>query len=134
MACFLVPTGEAIVTTITKKVIEKHEVETSDAKESKKIDEIRFSEKLGWLNKMLWGGSGLLAFEHLWHGEISPYFPFLTAASNVKDATEMLHEMATSGTAMAVLVTVAWGVLVAVTDKIRKNAQEPDKVQEVDAV
>jgi len=36
---------------------------------------------LGWLTNMLWGGSLLLAFEHVWHGEETPWFPFLTAAA-----------------------------------------------------
>ena len=75
---------------------------------------------------MLWGGSGLLAFEHLWHGEISPFFPFLTAASDPTDRAEMLHEMATSGSAMAVTVTAVWAVTVLVSMKAetRKKAGE----------
>ncbi|MCR4889855.1 MAG: hypothetical protein K5979_11860 [Ruminococcus sp.] len=121
MACFLVPATEAVVTTIVQKVVEK--------KEGKKHSEttFRFSEKLKWLNGMLWGGSGLLAFEHLWHGEISPFFPFLTAASDPSDAAEMLHEMATSGTAMAVLVTAVWAAALAVSSKIVSSQKEEKK-------
>ncbi len=121
MACFLVPATEAVVTTIVQKVVEK--------KEGKKDSEttLRFSEKLKWLNGMLWGGSGLLAFEHLWHGEISPFFPFLTAASDPSDAAEMLHEMATSGTAMAVLVTAVWAAALAVSSKIVSSQKEEKK-------
>ena len=63
---------------------------------------------------MLWGGSALLIFEHVWHGEIVPYFPFLTAAQNPQDTAAMLHEMSTVGVAMAVLVTLIWGIGVAV--------------------
>ena len=84
MACFLVPGTEAIVTTIVTAVVKKKEnndlkkasVEGTSAAE--KIG-TKFSTKLGWLNKMLWGGSALLAFEHVWHGEVIPVFPFLTA-------------------------------------------------------
>ena len=130
MACFLVPAGEAIITTIAAKFIKKKETVIPKSKE---VSEITFSEKLGCLNKMLWGGSGLLAFEHLWHGEISPFFPFLTAASNPADTAEMLHEMATSGTGMAVLVTAVWGVLAIVTDKIRKQSPVNEKSLEVAA-
>ena len=106
MACFLVPTTEAIVTTVLEKVL--------------KQKNNTFSVKLGWLNKMLWGGSALLAFEHVWHGEVVPFFPFLTA---VKDgnAAEMLHEMGTAGVSMAVLVTAVWGVMVAVSSFIEKR-------------
>lgn len=122
MACFLVPTAEAIVTTIAKHAIEKNELQSH---ESENDSNLRFSEKLGWLNKMLWGGSGLLAFEHVWHGEISPFFPFLTAASNSGDTMEMLHEMATSGVGMAALVTIVWAGLVVVTGII-ENQDVPD--------
>ena len=70
---------------------------------------------------MLWGGSALLAFEHIWHGEVTPWFPFLTAAGNPEDAMTMLHEMATTGVAMAVLVTAVWAGMVAVSNVIEKR-------------
>ena len=60
---------------------------------------------------MLWGGSVLLAFEHLWHGEIVPWFPFLTAAGDPESTAEMLREMATAGVSMALLITVVWGIM-----------------------
>ena len=125
MACFLVPATEAVVTTIVQKVVEKKEEKNEGKKDSETT--LRFSEKLKWLNGMLWGGSGLLAFEHLWHGEISPFFPFLTAASDPSDAAEMLHEMATSGTAMAVLVTAVWAAALAVSSKIVSSQKEEKK-------
>ena len=115
MACFLVPATEAIVTTVANTIIKSKEKDKTEHS-----DKIGFSEKLGWLNGLLWGGSGLLAFEHLWHGEISPFFPFLTAASDPADTAEMLHEMATSGTAMAVLVTLVWAGMVIITNKFKK--------------
>ena len=109
MACFLVPTTEAIVTTGIKHAADK-----------KGSDNI-FIKKMGWLNTMLWGGSALLAFEHVWHGEVTPWFPFLTAAQNAEDAAEMLHEMMTSGVAMAILVTLAWVVMVLVAQAVSKK-------------
>ena len=109
MACFLVPTTEAIVTTVIKH--------TADKKGSDNI----FIKKMNWLNTMLWGGSALLAFEHVWHGEVTPWFPFLTAAANAEDAAEMLHEMMTSGVAMAILVTLAWVVMVLVAQAVSKK-------------
>ena len=108
MACFLVPTTEAIVTTVIKKVADKNG-----------SDNI-FIKKMGWLNNMLWGGSALLAFEHVWHGEVTPWFPFLTAAADPADAAEMIHEMMTSGVAMAILVTLAWVVMVLVAQAVMK--------------
>ena len=82
---------------------------------------------------MLWGGSGLLAFEHVWHGEVTPFFPFLTAAGNPADRMEMLHEMATSGVGMAVLVTAVWGGLVAVTGMMERRAANDAVPAEVSA-
>ncbi|MCR5600018.1 MAG: hypothetical protein K6G33_04670 [Ruminococcus sp.] len=122
MACFLVPTTEAIVTTVVQKVVKKKEGEKKEGE-----TKLRFSDKLKWLNGMLWGGSGLLAFEHLWHGEVTPFFPFLTAASDPADRAEMLHEMATSGTAMAVLVTLAWLGVVFVTSRIEASQPANEK-------
>ena len=93
MACFLVPAAEAIVTTVASKVIKHKEKESVSLPEDtiKETVRTKFSAKLGWLNNMLWGGSALLAFEHIWHGEIVPYFPFLSAVSN-GETTEMLSE------------------------------------------
>ena len=64
----------------------------------------------------------MLAFEHLWHGEISPFFPFLTAASNPQDTAVML-ELATVGVSMTVAVTAIWGVML-LTAKIKESKIE----------
>ena len=126
MACFLVPAGEAVVSTIAAKVLEKKEKE-QDQKELEKggsLNELRkehFSCKLKRLNGFLWGGSALLAFEHLWHGEIQPFFPFLTAAGNPADAAEMLQEMSTVGVSMAVLVTVVWAALTFAVNRMERR-------------
>ena len=72
---------------------------------------------------MLWGGSALLAFEHVWHGEVVPFFPFLTAVEN-GEAAEMLHEMATAGVSMALLVTAVWGIMVGVVSIFEKHAKK----------
>ena len=58
MACFLVPTAEAIVTTIASKVIEKKENSPEEAKKHSENTEnagslhVPFSRKLKWLNNM----------------------------------------------------------------------------------
>ncbi len=136
MACFLVPATEAIVTTVATKIIENKENRDAEIKLEKgvsisEINKEKLSHKLGKLNAMLWGGSALLAFEHLWHGEIQPFFPFLTAAADPAEAMEMLHEMSTVGVSMAVLVTAVWGVLVAVTSSIEKREANSANKQEV---
>ena len=120
MACFVVPAVEAAVTTIITKKIEKKE--KAEAKESSVSVTTCFSRKLKWLNNMLWGGSALLAFEHLWHGEIVPWFPFLTNAVDPVNRAEMLHEMATAGVSMTLLVTALWAVIAGVSASIEKRA------------
>ena len=135
MACFLVLTAEAIVTTVAEKVIAKKEnaaLETKlDSTGTKEISEVKIplSKKLKWLNNMAWGGCALLAFEHVWHGEIVPWFPFLTAASNAEDAAEMLHEMGTVGVAMAALVTTVWLGMCAVASFVKKRAAASDSAK-----
>ena len=123
MACFIVPASEAIVTTITAKVIESKEKNTEASTETHEETKIHFPGKLGSLNKMLWGGSALLAFEHIWHGEVVPFFPFLTAVENGETA-DMLAEMGTAGVGMALLVTAVWGVMVGVSTVLEKKQSE----------
>jgi len=136
MGCFLVTVAEAAVTTVITKAVEAREKKRgvlktnteAHAAESALDTKIPFSRKLKWLNNLLWGGSFLLAFEHIWSGEVVPWFPFLTAAGSKETAIEMLREMATSGVAMAVLVTVFWVGMVLVSNAIEKRAQKETAV------
>ena len=108
--------------------MKKHErKEEVDKVEVTEVSEKKpFSHKLKWLSNLLWGGSALLAFEHLWHGEIVPWYPFLTAASDPADAMEMLHEMATVGSSMAVVVTLAWVGMVVISNVLERRAATHD--------
>ena len=115
MACFLVPMGEAIVTTVVQKVIEKKEKNVTRAEGTTKTG-LTWSRKLSWLNKMLWGGTALLGLEHLWHGEVVLSPPFLTAMKNPANIAPMLREAATVGVAMALFVTVIWAILILVVE------------------
>ena len=124
MACFLVSAAEAVVVTAVEKAEAKHEVQSSH-KHSESSEKIPFSRKLKWLTWLLWGGAFLLAFEHVWHGEVVPWFPFLTAMSDAADRAEMFHEMATVGVTMAVLVTVAWVGICLAADAIMKRREKP---------
>ena len=120
MACFIVPAAEAIVVTAAAKA-SKAEPKEAEVKIPMKV-------KLKWLSSLLWGGAVLLAFEHVWHGEVVPWFPFLTAMNDPADMAEMFQEMATVGVTMAVLVTLVWLVMCRVADKIvsgdSKDAKE----------
>ncbi len=120
MACFLVPAAEAGIVKIAEKVVKKNEGEVSEASSGK----ITLRRKLNWLSGMLGGGSVLLAFEHLWHGEITPFFPFLTAAQDAEATAEMLNEMATTGVGMAVLVTAVWGAMCIAAGSIVKRPEK----------
>ncbi len=114
MACFIVPAGEAIITTVAEKVLEKNDSPVLS----------QLSSKLKVLNGMLWGGSALLAFEHIWHGEVVPWFPFLTAMNDPADTAEMLAEMSTVGVTMAIVVTAAWAIGLGVASVLRKKTGE----------
>ncbi len=130
MACFLVSTVEAIAVTAAKKVVEKKEdVQIADEVKVETVHHTPLSTKLGWLSKMLWGGAFLLLIEHMWHGEVVPYFPFLTAMSSKADTIEMLKEMATVGVSMAVLVTAFWG-LICLAVHVKESKMSSDSTKE----
>lgn len=127
MACFLVPAAEAIVVTAAYVVAKKKEnkIEAPKLAEGNTLEtheaKITWSKRLSWLMGLLWGGVLLLAFEHLWHGEIVPFPPFLTAMSSPENTAGMLHEMATVGVMMSVTVTAVWGVICAAAQaKVKK--------------
>ena len=133
MACFLVSAAEAVVVTAVKVIEKKHEEKVIETEgQPKETTKIPFSRKLSWLIYMLVGGAILLAFEHVWHGEVTPWFPFLTAMNDPGETSEMLHEMATVGVSMAALITVVWAGMCVVADRIVKRSDET-KTSENDA-
>ena len=131
MACFLVGAAEAIIVTVASKAIKasesKKELAVRSKRGEKAVDALRekqgipWSRKLMWLAYLLWGGAFLLAYEHVWHGEVVPWFPFLTAMNDPGDTAEMLHEMSTVGVTMAVIVTVVWALICVAADLILKR-------------
>lgn len=110
MGCFIVPGIEAIITTALARAMGRERAERL---------------KLNWLNTMLWGGVFLLLIEHMWHGEVVPWPPFLTAMENPSEVGVMLHEMATVGVAMALTVTAVWGVMVALASRVSLKRAAP---------
>jgi len=128
MACFSATIAAAAAVTIAAKAIAKKEGQLTlrsgnEAPAQEYNVKTPFSRKLRWLSNLLWGGSFLLAFEHVWHGEVVPWFPFLTAASNPADAMEMLHEIATVGVCMTVVVTLVWAGMLLVTGTMEKQSR-----------
>lgn len=122
MACFIVPAAEAIAATVAVHILESKEKKTEAMCVVNDVKHIKtgFSRKIKWLSKLLWGGSSLLAFEHVWNGEVQPWFPFLTAAGT-PESTAMLHEMSTVGVGMALTVTAAWLGMIMVSHISEKN-------------
>ena len=135
MACFLVTAAEAIVVTAAAKIAKNKERSAESLKLEKKAEtETRHENRLPWSKKLmilaslLWGGAFLLCYEHIWHGEVVPFFPFLTAMNDPGDTAEMLHEMGTVGVTMALIVTVVWAVMMFAADRIMARPDpEPAK-------
>jgi hypothetical protein len=138
MACFVVPGTEAIVVTAAALLLKRYEQKkvqvrlTSGTESAKEPAKSGFARKLFWLADLLWGGVLLLAFEHLWHGEVIPTFPFLTAVKT-GEVSEMLGEMATAGVMMAMLVTLVWAGIVAVVTVMEKKADKEPEIAEENA-
>jgi hypothetical protein len=80
--------------------------------------------KIGWLNIMLWGGVAMLAIEHIAHGEVVFYPPFLTAMQNPADIPVMLQELATLGGTMTIAIVVVWIILVAITSRMPRVSKQ----------
>jgi len=98
MACFIAPMSLAIVTTVFRK----------------KIPE---ALHIGWLNIMIWGGAIMLAVEHIAHGEIILYPPFLTAMQTPAEIPVMLQEMAVVGGTMTIIIVFVWILLVVASQR-----------------
>ncbi|MFA7150496.1 MAG: hypothetical protein WC067_05730 [Candidatus Methanomethylophilaceae archaeon] len=98
MACFLVPATVALFTTIFAK---------------------KFPEQLHiwWFNIMAWGATVALLVEHIAHGEVVPWFPFLTAMSSPEATSEMLQEMLHIGVPMLLICVATWLLMVFVYNR-----------------
>ena len=134
MACFTVPLVESVVLTVAKKIVFRCNAdsvikEADEAMAAKNHKIAMLKEKLGILEKMLYGGSFLLAVEHLYHGEISLVPPFLTAMKNPAEIPAMLHEMATVGVGMALLTTVVWAAGIGIS-ALLKNLKKKSSTLE----
>ena len=108
MACFIVPMSLAVVTTVFKKKIPEQ-------------------LKIGWLNIMIWGGVIMLAVEHIAHGEIILFPPFLTAMQTPSEIPVMIHEMATIGGTMTLAIVGIWLLMVFVSQRINQKLVKPAK-------
>ena len=112
MACFTVTAAAAIGVGVARHIVKHNERKGGAARvDPIKLDDWKTSKKLGILELALFGGSFILAGEHLIHGEVSFKFPWLTAVSEGPEAVkEMLTEMGTVGVAMLLSIVGAWAV------------------------
>lgn len=131
MACFLVSTVAALGVATARHIVKHNENKQPklaiENKEYKFGSELKWSKKLAYLELTLFGGSALLAGEHILHGEVTPYPPFLTAAGESIDAArEMLTEMGTVGVTMLVSLVAAWAIGIFLFDiiKYRKHKKK----------
>lgn len=130
MACFTVSLVGAIGVSVARHIVKHHEkklvLEGKEKAPEKFGSDVKWSTKLAYLEGTLFAGSAMLAGEHIIHGEVVPFPPFLTAASSPEATSEMLHEIATIGVAMLGALVLAWAIGVFVVDYIkykkRKNA------------
>ena len=100
------------------------EEKDSSLKHSGREVGLSLRKKLHLLSNFLFSGSILLVFEHFWHGEIVPFFPFLTGARSPEDSYTMLQEMSTVGVSMALLITVIWAIYCFVLErKLQKEGE-----------
>ncbi|MDW8034379.1 MAG: hypothetical protein RMI79_05575 [Nitrososphaerota archaeon] len=88
MACFLMPMIIVVLTSLFRK----------------RIPSVLM---INVLNFLLWGGVLGLAFEHIVHGEVVLYPPFLTAGLD-----QTVFEMVTIGIPMTLSVVGVWGFIV----------------------
>lgn len=129
MACFLVSATVGIGAAVARHIVKNHEnkleLEGKTPLPEKFGSDVKWSQKLAYLELTLFSGSFVLAIEHILHGEVVPFPPFLTAANNPADTAEMLTEMGTVGVAMLAILLVTWGAGVAIVDyfKFKKRKE-----------
>jgi len=105
MACFLAPMAAGLITIVFRK-------------------KVPAALKISWLNIMLWGGVAMLVIEHIAHGEIVFYPPFLTAMQNPADIPVMLQELAIVGGLMTIAIVFVWVILVAIASRMPRLLQQ----------
>lgn len=99
MACFIAPLVEAIAVTAIRK---------SGLKGNSP-----YLQHLPDLEKMLWGGTLMLIVDHIINGELTWTFPFFTSLGQTGGAAILWREVLTVGVPMALVLTAAWAVWVA---------------------
>lgn len=96
MACLIAPAAVATATAlIRKKVPAKYQINR--------------------LLLMLWGGTAMLLVDHIWSGEIVPYWPFFTAGFG-----QIMREVWQVGVPMTLAIFAIWTLMLAFSVKTQK--------------
>lgn len=92
MACFITPLTIGLALALVKRVFKN----------------LYEKARLTFLEITLLGGSAILAVEHVWRGEVTPYPPFLTAAKNPAEIPVMINEVMFVGGLMSIASMIPW--------------------------
>ena len=136
MACFTVSAVAGVGVAVARHIVKHHEnklvLANREAPVEKFGSDIKWSKKLGYLELTLFSGSFILAAEHIIHGEVVPFPPFLTAMESAEETAEMWQEIGTVGVGMLAILVLAWAIGVFAVDfiKYRKRKQTPKLVEE----
>ena len=136
MACFTVTAAAGIGVAVARHIVKHHEKKLASLGQEPKIErfgsDVKWSKKLGALELTLFSGSFVLALEHIMHGEVVPYPPFLTAMRSAESTAEMFEEIGTVGIGMLGALLVAWAIGVLVVDylKYKKRKELPATKEE----
>jgi hypothetical protein len=119
MACFVAPATVAIVTTVARKVVEKREGVSATKQADGRVTKVsgKWTQRLGWLNTMLWGGTIMLVLDHLISGELTMQPPFLTALQTPATTDAMFREILITGGAMTGAVLVVWAAMIVLVER-----------------
>jgi hypothetical protein len=119
MACFVAPATVAIVTTVARKVVAKREGVSAARQADGRVAQVsgKWTQRLGWLNTMLWGGTIMLVLDHLISGELTLQPPFLTALQTPATTDAMLREILVTGGAMTAAVLVVWAAMILLVER-----------------
>lgn len=133
MACFTVSAVAAIGVGVARHIVKHNEKKLELSGRTREIEKFgsdaKWSTKLAYLEGSLFAGSFLLAGEHILHGEVVPFPPFLTATETAEGTMEMLHEMGTVGVTMAALVVAFWAVGVLIYDIVKYRKRKALKIE-----
>ena len=131
MACFTVSAVGALAVAVARHIVKHHENKLIKEGKEPQIDKFgsdtKWSTKLAYLELTLGSGSLLLAGEHIIHGEVTPYPPFITAMQSAEDTAQMWQEIGTVGVGMLAILVAAWAIGVVIVDyfKFKKRKENP---------